>query len=74
MQFISWAVVLIALTGTIANVKKKWWCFIFWIVSNVYLCGYNIYTHEYPQAFLWFVYCCICVYGIITWRKEKNDQ
>jgi nicotinamide mononucleotide transporter len=59
-----------ALMGAFLNAQHRVEGFYLWIVANtlgVYLFAT---TQLYGMMMLYLVYIGICVYGIVTWRKE----
>jgi len=64
---LSWFFVGLCIIGSIANICKLWWSFALWSVCNVYLIVHNYLRKEYAQAFLFFVYLIISLYGMISW-------
>ena len=68
-----WIITIIALIGTVLNAHQKRSGFLFWIVSNAGLSGYNFGIDEYAQSLLFFVYLILAIYGFINWgRPEEN--
>lgn len=67
-----WLVAVLSIIGTILNIKKKRLCFVIWIFSNSCLVVYNIHIWEYQQATLFFVYLCLSIWGVITWKKHRR--
>ena len=72
VQISLWLVVFLGIAGNIANVKKKWWCFVLWDICNLYLIVYNFYRQEYAQSFLFLVYFVIATWGLISWFRDKR--
>lgn len=70
----TWIIVTIALIGTVLNAQRKWQGFLFWFVSNGYLCTYNAIIGEYAQSSLFGAYLLLTVYGIHNWKKKERNQ
>lgn len=68
---INWILVILAITGTLLNVKKNRWGFVFWIVSNVGLVVYFIHYDIWAQAVLFGVYAMIALWGFVKWSYES---
>lgn len=68
---INWIMAAMALAGTILNIKKQKYGFAFWIVSNGYWCIHNILIQEYAQAFLYFIFFLLAIWGLISWSKNQ---
>lgn len=69
----NWIIVMIAITGVVLNIRRKWYCFLFWGVSNLYWLFYNLSIGEYAQAVLFNVFFILCFYGTITWEAKNKD-
>jgi len=72
IQNLSWVFVGLSLLGNIFVIKKnvigQW----LWAVSNIGWIAFDLYIGAYSQAFLFSVYFCLCVWGIISWTKEAK--
>lgn len=66
-------ITIASLIGTIANVYKKRWCFIIWLFTNAFWCGYDFYKGLYSQSVLFLIYFIISIIGIIKWRKTEKE-
>ncbi len=64
----------LALTGTIINAEKNKWGFVFWLVSNLYMCIRFFVIKEYYQSALFFVYFVLAIRGIFAWSKKDKKQ
>ena len=67
-----WFVTFVSIVGVILNIYKNKWCFAIWIFTNATWCVYDAYFELWPQAFLFFVYFLLAVWGLIHWCKEKK--
>lgn len=74
VDFLLWSSVVLGVLGAIANIYKKWWCFILWTLSNLILIEHNYHREELSQAALFVVYQVLCIIGLITWYKEKKHM
>ncbi len=63
-----WGVTVASLIGTVANIKKKRWCFGVWLGTNLAWMSYDFYIGSYAQAALFAVYAGLAVYGLYEWR------
>ena len=61
--------VICAVTGTLANLGKKYWCFYFWGIANSLLFFRFLMIRDYPQVLLFGFYIVTCVYGFLSWKK-----
>ena len=67
---IEWILSLIAILGSIMNVKKMKSGFIVWIVADIGWIIVCLENEAYSQIPMWAFYTCLCVWGFIVWRKE----
>lgn len=70
----NWIIVVIALAGVVLNVRRRWECFLFWLVSNAWWCGHNLIIGEYHQAVLFGVFGILSVYGIYNWKRKGSNN
>jgi nicotinamide riboside transporter PnuC len=69
LDLLTWALALAALAGTIANIKRRRWCFAVWLVTNVSWCIYDWHLGAHAQAALFAVYAGLSVWGWLAWKK-----
>jgi len=67
------SVSILSLIGVVANVYKKKWCFILWIVTNAFWCVWDFKEGILSQAILFFVYWLLAIWGLYKWAKESKD-
>jgi len=65
-----WGVSAVSFAATVANIKKRRWCFYAWAVTNALWTAYDIYKHAYPQAGLMAAYFLLALWGIWEWRAK----
>lgn len=65
----TWLITVASIIGVIANIYKKRWCFGVWLVTNFLWMVIDFSKGLYSQSFLFFVYFCLSVWGLIQWRK-----
>lgn len=73
MSEISWLMALLAILGTILNLKRRWEGFLLWIVSNSFWFIHNMQIGEYQQASLSCLYTFLAVAGIREWLVNRSD-
>lgn len=66
-------VVIIALLGAWLNARKNIYGFCCWLLSNGFWTVHNIIIREYAQAFLYFVFLGIAIYGLYKWSQGNSD-
>ena len=71
---LSWMMSAIALTGTLMNAERNKWGFIFWLISNLYMCIRFFVIGEYAQSSLFFVYFLLAIRGIVSWTKKEQSE
>lgn len=64
---LTWLLVIIALIGTVLNVRHDRRGFVLWAVSNLGLAIINAKKGEWAQASLWMIYVLMAVWGWIAW-------
>lgn len=72
-EIASWLLVCMSLIGNVFVIKKnvigQW----MWAFANLGWISYNLYLGAYAQAFLFMVYTCLCIWGIISWSKDAKQ-
>jgi len=63
----------LSLIGTIANIKKKRWCFIIWAGTNAMWATVDWVMKLYAQSFLFAVYFCLSIWGMMEWKRGENE-
>ncbi len=69
---LSWFMVALSLLGNIFVIKKNVLGQWIWAIANVGWVVYDISICAYSQAFLFAVYLCLCVWGIVSWSREAR--
>lgn len=70
----TWLMLLIALYGTVLNIKRKASGFILWAISNVYWSIHNVLINENALAVQFCVYFGLSVWGYWKWTRENLSQ
>lgn len=66
-----WIVTGASLIATIANIKKKRWCFGVWFCTNTIWAVYDFSLGAFAQSALFTVYVILAIWGIYEWRKPE---
>jgi hypothetical protein len=74
MEILSYIGVACAVIGYIANIYKKWYCFIFYFISNILLAIHNWNNNDWLQTSLFVFFEIMCVFGAIKWIKESRKE
>lgn len=74
MQYITNAVTILTVIGSLANAMKKRWCFYVWTCTNLFWSIYNLIIREYGQSFIYFVNFGICVFALFRWKNERENK
>jgi hypothetical protein len=64
---VKWIVALLAIIGTAANILEHSWGFAIWIITNSFFMVYNFKIREKPQSFIFAVYFCLAIWGLLRW-------
>lgn len=65
----TWLITIAAIIGTVANIYKKQWCFIIWLVTNFLWMAIDAAAGLYSQAALFAVYLLLSVWGLYQWSS-----
>ncbi|MGM0440053.1 MAG: hypothetical protein ACQEP8_02940 [Chlamydiota bacterium] len=71
---LSWVFVALSLLGNYFVIQKKTLGQWLWATSNIGWIAFNVYMQAWSAAFLFSVYFCLCVWGIITWTKDAKRE
>ena len=70
----SWILVVLSLIGKPLVIKKRVLGQWIWAVSNIGWVFYNLSIDAYSQAFLFGVYLCLSIWGIIEWSDFSKKE
>jgi len=62
---------ILSVIGIILNAKKIIWCWLVWIISNMFWIIYMINRDEISSVILWIVFTIFNIYGWYEWKKNK---
>ena len=62
---------ILSVIGIILNAKKIIWCWLVWIISNIFWIIYMINRDEISSVILWIVFTIFNIYGWYEWKKNK---
>ena len=65
----TWVLAVLSLVGIILNIHKKRICFIIWMITNFAWMLVDIKKNIPAQAFLFFVYFLLAIWGWVKWKK-----
>lgn len=74
IDIISWIMTGITVIGTVLNSYQKKSGFIFWLISNIFWIGFNIWSESYAQAAVYVFNSCMCIIGIRQWKKHESEH
>lgn len=66
------ATVLSLFGNYLVNIQNKKG-FIVWSIANILWIYIAIYTPNYPQCFMFIIYCLFNIQGYIFWKKKERD-
>jgi len=70
---LQWCIVGVTLVATVANIKKMWWGFALYMLTNAYWALYNLTIGQTRQAVLFGVFFALAAWGVWSWVKEKRS-
>lgn len=70
----TWILTIIALLGTVTNIKKLKICFIFWTITNIGWLIYDINQKLYSRALLDLVQLVLAIIGWFEWNRKEQDE
>lgn len=71
---LTWLITLASIIGTIANIFKKRWCFIIWLVTNSLWAVIDFCAGLYAQSFLFVICVILAIWGLWQWRKGEHKE
>jgi len=74
LLFLQIAGIIFAIVGALFNIFKKKWCWLFWLVANVFFIWIYILSGLHVSIVLQFVYIAMNIYGWIKWSKGDNNE
>lgn len=72
--FATWLFSILAVIGSILNVKKINTCFIIWTICNIFWLIYDLINHEFARSILDLVNLATSTWGIFAWFKEDVEK
>lgn len=69
-----WIVAAASLVATVANIKRRRWCFPIWAVTNSAWMLYDAWLGAYAQAALMAVYVGLAFWGLYEWSTGKEFE
>ena len=69
----TWLIAFIAIMGVWLNIKKRWQCFVLWLISNGWWMLHNMRIGEYAQAVVFFVMFMFSIYGAYKWQRCRKN-
>lgn len=70
MQLVGWVCMCASLFGAWLNAQQDRRGFYVWICTNLVWVVVDVSAGVYSQAALMMVYCGICVYGLVCWKRR----
>lgn len=70
----TWLITIASIIGTVANIYKKWWCFLIWLITNTTWMVIDFNSHLYAQSALFLVYVALAIWGLISWCRDKYKE
>ena len=70
----TWLVTAFSLLGIVLNIRKNRLCFVVWFTTNTAWCVIDLHHGVYAQAALMATYAALSVWGLWSWRTQKEVQ
>jgi hypothetical protein len=70
----TWILTIIALAGTVANVKKMKVCFVLWIITNIGWLAFDLSQGLFSRATLDIVQLILAIAGWFEWSKKEKEK
>ena len=67
-----WVLTAVSMTGVVLNIYKNRFCFVIWAGTNFFWMVVDFAYGIYSQAFLFFVYFCLALFGFWKWHKDSK--
>ena len=68
---IPWIALILSIIGIILNARKVIYCWLVWIIANVFWIVHSISVGDYVTTIVWAVFTVSNIYG---WRKWYLDS
>lgn len=72
LEWIGWLSTIIAITGVIANNKRKRACFALWWASNLLTLGIHVYSGLAALAVRDALFFALAIHGWFCWSKDRH--
>ncbi len=69
----TWLMMLLALIGTVLNIRHNPNGFLLWGITNIYWAYHNVTINEYALATQFGVYYGFSAWGYYSWTKRQNQ-
>jgi len=64
----------ISLVGTVLNIKKNRWCFVFWSAGNILYIANGLLTQQWSIVTMFVSNTIVAIIGFIQWTKELKQK
>lgn len=71
LLIIEWIAAILGMSGGILIVKKQWYGYVIWLVSNSMWVALGIMLGMYGSALQFIMFNIICAYGVYEWKVKK---
>lgn len=66
----TWLLTIASLVGVVANIYRRRWCFLVWMVTNASWAAVDAIHGIWSQAALMAIYFGLAVWGWVRWRES----
>lgn len=74
LQMFFWSGTILTVIARFLNIKKLWYCFIFWIFGSTVMCIQGAYLNQPNIVMYQIVYLMFNIWGLIEWHKAANNK
>ncbi len=74
MNIVIWITAVASLVAVILNIRRHRVCFGIWLATNLSWMVIDFTHGVYGQAFLQAVYAGLSVWGLIEWRRDRDQR
>lgn len=69
LKIVGWFATILSILGIILNAYLIIWCWLIWIMSNIFWIYWALKKKEWAQIILWIVFLCSNIFGLWQWVK-----
>jgi len=74
LPIIFWGGTLFTILARFLNIKRIWYCFLFWIVGSSIMLIQGVYLEQWNIVMYQIVYLMFNVWGLVEWYKLEKRR